>query len=232
LTDFQAVWDTLKATPGFEKFSAANVKYIRNMDDCGSRAGIDPLVQKCWQKMFASRTDATQKCIEEKFECFWDSQNRLRRLTISNLQPFVRKHPVTSSEVWFNHINVLHKDSMAYDYQRTATIWAGFQGLWPLLLSVYYRALFGSLSLFKDETALGSTAVMEDGELLTAADFLAMKKAIYKSSIQNAYETNDIVLVDNLRIGHGREIYLGTKESRSIYTAWSDKYPAAWNVGT
>lgn len=64
--------------------------YIRNMADCGARAGLDPLVQKCWQKMFANESEARRNCKLEDFECSWDSAKRLR---IVNTQPFVRNHP-------------------------------------------------------------------------------------------------------------------------------------------
>merc|ERR1719162_2851490 len=116
---------------------------------------VDPLVQKCWQEMFKTddRDKVRKQCASEKFECSWAEDGRL---TMTNLQPFVRSHPVSGKKVWFNHINVLHKDSMAYDYERTAVIWGGFRGWWPLLLSLYYRGLYSALSLVKSEIELGS----------------------------------------------------------------------------
>lgn len=34
------------------------------------------------------------------------------------------------------------QDSMVYDYERTAALWGGLRGLWPLAIGLYYRALF------------------------------------------------------------------------------------------
>ena len=52
---------------------------------------------------------------------------------------------VTSKQIWYNHINVLHGSMMPEDYARTASLWSGVAKLWPMALSYYYRALFGHL---------------------------------------------------------------------------------------
>ena len=226
LTDFRGVWEQLRENPEWQlKFGNGKVKYIRNMDDCSAVGHFDPLVQKCWQKMFKDEKDVMQKCADEDFNCTWGASNKL---TLSNVQPFVRKHPITGDEVWFNHINVLHKDSMAADYARTSHLWGGLVQVWPLALSFYYRALFGLLDFFVPEKELGSTAVFENGEVFSKKELSEMKAAIHANTIQHAYAAHDVVLVDNLRVGHGREIYLGGKGSRQIFTAWSNEYPQSW----
>lgn len=231
LTDFHGVWGTLSEKESFrQRFEDKRVKYIRNNDDCSSLSKFDPLVQKCWQEMFKTdnRTQVLAKCAEESFECTWDEANRL---TMTNLQPFVRTHPQSGKKVWFNHINVLHKDSMAYDYERTAVFWGGFQGWWPLLLGLYYRGLYSALSFVMAESDLGSAAGFEEGELLSAEDFREIKRATWRNTVQQPYQLHDIVIVDNLRVGHGREIYVGAKETRRVLTAWSNSYPAKWSAG-
>lgn len=230
LTDFHGVWNTLSEKQSFmRRFEDKRVKYIRNNDDCGSLSTFDPLVQKCWQEMFKTdnRTQVLAKCAEESFECTWDEANRLR---MTNLQPFVRTHPKSGKKVWFNHINVLHKDSMAYDYERTASLWGGFQGWWPLVLSLYYRGLYAALSLVMDESDLGSALGFEDGGLISAQDFREIKRATWRNTVQQPYQLHDIVVVDNMRVGHGREIYVGAKETRRVMTAWSNPYPAKWSA--
>lgn len=227
LTDFQAVWEELSSDPALAtSFGGSHLLYLRNMDDCKSTSLLDPLVQKCWQKMFKDEEDARQKCAEENFTCTWDSQTN--RLTIRNAQPFIRPHPVTGKQIWYNHINVLHGQMMPKDYARTASLWNGFTQLWPMALSYYYRFLFGMFDLFFPATDLGSTVLKENGEAFTTQELIAMKAAIHQHTFNHAYKQGDIVMVDNHRIGHGREIYLGPKNSRLIYTAWSDHYPPSW----
>jgi alpha-ketoglutarate-dependent taurine dioxygenase len=228
LTDFHGVWTTLQEQESFRiRYEDERVKYIRNNDDCSSTSKIDPLVQKCWQEMYKTdnRTAVLKACVAEKFECTWDERNRL---TMTNVQPFVRRHPVSDKPIWFNHVNVLHKDSMALDYERTAVLWGGLYGLWPMALGIYYRSLFGMLSLFWPETALGSTTTFERGETIPPEDFYTIKRAIWRNSFHQPYEVQDVVVIDNLRVGHGREIYTGPKVARQVMTAWSDLYPALW----
>mmetsp|Transcript_43735 Transcript_43735/g.115520 ORF Transcript_43735/g.115520 Transcript_43735/m.115520 type:complete len:435 (-) Transcript_43735:223-1527(-) len=228
LVDFSGVWNTLKQDEHFRaKVETSNLTYIRNMDDCARVNLIDPLVQKCWQQMFKTdnRTAVKDTCAEENFECSWNAEDRMR---IANKQPFVRRHPHTGESVWFNHINVLHRNSMQLDYGRTATLWGGIEGLWPLCLGLYYQALYTILDAFWPEEELGSTILFENGSTFSREEVLAIKRAIWRNTVQEPYEVNDVVILDNLRVGHGREIYMGVKESRQVMTAWSDKYPAEW----
>jgi len=230
LTDFGGVWETLAQRRGFrERYGDEWVKYIRNNDDCGSLSRIDPLVQKCWQDMFKGddRDAVLRKCGEESFECSW---NEVGRLKMTNVQPFLRSHPVTGKPVWFNHINVLHWASMALDYERTAVLWGGMRGWWPLALALYYRALFWGLGLMWPESELGSAVAFAGGRPLEPEDFLEMKRAIWRNTVQQPYQLHDVVILDNLRVGHGREIYTGPKEARQVMTAWSDRYPALWHT--
>ncbi|CAK9077436.1 unnamed protein product [Durusdinium trenchii] len=227
LTDFHQVWEQLRndrrVGPHFEQ---QKVKYRRNMDDCSSTSQFDPLVQKCWQMMFKDEKDAKENCLEEGFHCSWDTSTN--RLTLLNEQPFVRPHPITGQPIWYNHINVLHGQMMPGDYARTARLWDGPWSLWPTALSLYYRLLFNIYGLFVPEAEMGSTATKGSGEAFTTEELQAMKNAIHAHTVNHKYQANDIVMVDNHRVGHGREIYLGPKESRVIYTAWSNHYPPSW----
>jgi hypothetical protein len=175
----------------------------------------------------SDRQQVLTKCKEELFNCTFldDWQGRVR---ITNVQPFVRKHPVSGKTVWFNHINVLTRSSMVEDYERTAVLWGGLWGFWPLALSIYYRALFGILSMFLNEIDFGSTVAFADGTAIPANHLAAFKRAIWKNTAQQPYQLHDIVVVDNLRVGHGREIYTGDKSLRKILTAWADEYPSKW----
>eukprot|EP00405_Crypthecodinium_cohnii_P018596 CAMPEP_0206466784 /NCGR_PEP_ID=MMETSP0324_2-20121206/28665_1 /ASSEMBLY_ACC=CAM_ASM_000836 /TAXON_ID=2866 /ORGANISM="Crypthecodinium cohnii, Strain Seligo" /LENGTH=441 /DNA_ID=CAMNT_0053939967 /DNA_START=78 /DNA_END=1403 /DNA_ORIENTATION=+ len=230
LTNFEGVWETIKANPKLRaKYEHAKVKYIRNNDDCNHQSSIDPLMQKCWQDMFKTddRSKVLEQCKAEQFDCqFLDNWNG--RVRITNVQPFVRKHPVTGKTVWFNHINVLTRNSMVYDYERTAALWGGFGGLWPLGLALYYRALFGVLTLVWSEFDFGFGVANADDTVIPEEDLRAIKRAVWQNTFQAPYQKNDIVIVDNMKVGHGREMYVGNESSRLIMTAWADNYPSSW----
>jgi len=229
LTDFQGVWDTIRSQEHLRrKFEGKHVTYLRNYDNTASPSKIDPMMQKCWQDMFKGDTPDTvlQKCSAESFNCSFDQDSRL---AIRNTQPWVRIHPVSGAEVWFNHINVLVKDSMVYDYERTAALWGGLRGLWPLAIGLYYRALFAGLGLLWPESQFGSSSSFTEEDVpITGDAFWQVKRAVWKNTIQQPYRVHDVVIVDNFRVGHGREMYAGPRTSRQIMTAWSDSYPASW----
>ncbi|CAE7251688.1 ddaC [Symbiodinium sp. CCMP2592] len=228
LTDMQAVWEKLAEDPELrEQFETGELEYLRNMDDCASTSAFDPLVQKCWQMMFKDEKDAKRNCETEGFNCTWDASNRL---TLRNRQPFVRKHALSGRAIWYNHINVLHGQMMPGDYFRTATLWPGLARLWPTALWLYYRSLFGIYSLFVPDKDMGSTVLKGSGEAFSSKELQAMKAAIHEHTHNHAYRQHDIVMLDNHRIAHGREIYLGPKESRMIFTAWSNEYPPSWHA--
>ena len=48
------------------------------------------------------------------------------------------------------------------------------------------------------------------------------KAAIHAHTVNHAYQQNDIVILDNHRIGHGREIYLGPKEYFGMHSCLGD----------
>mmetsp|Transcript_78809 Transcript_78809/g.228846 ORF Transcript_78809/g.228846 Transcript_78809/m.228846 type:complete len:432 (-) Transcript_78809:135-1430(-) len=231
LTDFQGVWDTIRAQEHLRhKFEGKHVRYIRNYDDSRSVSSVDPTMQKAWQEMF--KTDAhdivLEKCSAESFDCSFNEENRL---SIQNTQPWVRTHPVSGAQIWFNHINVLVKDSMVYDYERTAALWGGLRGMWPMAIGLYYRVLFAGLSYMWPEAKFGSSSFFsEQGIPITGDDFYQVKRAVWKNTVQNPYQLHDIVFVDNFRVGHGREMYAGPQTSRQILTAWSDNYPPSWSA--
>eukprot|EP00439_Symbiodinium_sp_Y106_P039088 s1467_g4.t1 len=225
LTDMQAVWEKLAEDPELrEQFETGELEYLRNMDDCASTSAFDPLVQKCWQMMFKDEKDAKRNCETEGFNCTWDASNRL---TLRNRQPFVRKNALSGRAIWYNHINVLHGQMMPGDYFRTATLWPGLARLWPTALWLYYRSLFGIYSLFVPDKDMGSTVLKGSGEAFSSKELKAMKAAIHQHTRNHAYRQHDVVMLDNHRIAHGREIYLGPKESRMIYTAWSNEMSTA-----
>ncbi|CAE8632679.1 unnamed protein product [Polarella glacialis] len=228
LVDFQGVWESISGNRGLVKrMRSRNIMYIRRYEDCGHRKILDPYFTKCWQDMFKTdnKTEVRRQCSKERFDCSWDSINIL---TIKNVQPPLRQHQATGKTIWFNHMNVLIPDSYAYDYERTAVMWGKVEGWWPLLIGTYYRMLLLVMRTYCQEQDLGHNVVYEDGSLVAREDFLDIKRAIWRNTVQAPYQLQDVVLADNWRVAHGREMYMGAKKDRQIMTAWSNLYPTGW----
>jgi hypothetical protein len=93
-----------------------------------------------------------------------------------------------------------------------------------MLMSLFYAAKLAFLRLFLSELELGHNVAFEGGILLKVHELLSMKRAIWQNTAQNPWQAHDIVLVDNRRIGHGREMFAGQAQKRSVLAAWSDEY--------
>ena len=96
-------------------------------------------------------------------------------------------------------------------------------------LWLYYRSLFGIYSLFVPDKDMGSTVLKGSGEAFSSKELKAMKAAIHQHTRNHAYRQHDVVMLDNHRIAHGREIYLGPKLGQTFYTCldW-DRFPTVW----
>lgn len=229
LVDFAGVWGSLGQQLQ-EKLKSSKIQYYRRYYDCTSpslliRTGIEFLMTKCWQDMFKTdnRTAVLEQCDNENFDCAWDHEGTL---TIINVQPWMRKHEVTDAPIFFNHFNVLQPDSMILGYQRTAVIWGAPQGWWPMLMAIFYGTRLAFMRLFLSEFELGHNVAFEGGIPLQTHELITMKRAIWQNTIQKPWQAQDIVLVDNRRIGHGREMFAGAVKDRRVLASWSDKYPS------
>jgi alpha-ketoglutarate-dependent taurine dioxygenase len=227
LVDFAGVWGSLgHHLQG--KLEKTKIEYHRRYNDCNAPSlltrTVDFLMTKCWQDMFRThnRSEVLTQCVEENFKCAWDAAGTL---TIINTQPWMREHEITGKPIFFNHFNVLQPDSMIYGYQRTAVIWGAPHGWWPMLMSLFFAAKLALLRLFLSELELGHNVAFEGGSLLQVHELLSMKRAIWQNAVQVPWQAHDIVLVDNRRIGHGREMFAGQAQKRSVLAAWSDEYP-------
>lgn len=228
LVDFAGVWESLGQQLQ-EKLNNSRIQYYRRYDDCTSPSflskTVDFLTTRCWQDMFKTdnRTEVAETCEDENFDCVWDHAGTL---TIMNTQPWIRKHDVTGTPIFFNHFNVLQPDSMILDYQRTAVVWGAPQGWWPMMMAGFYGLRLSVLRLFLSDFELGQNVAFEGGIPLQTHEIMEMKRAIWQNIIQKHWQAEDIVLLDNRRVGHGREMFAGLAEDRRVLTAWSDEYPA------
>ncbi|SDL37760.1 Taurine dioxygenase, alpha-ketoglutarate-dependent [Lentzea albidocapillata subsp. violacea] len=141
---------------------------------------------KSWQQTFETSDPAT---VEEFLrssgaEFSWTAEGALR---VSQRRPAVRRHPDTGAVVWFNQADQWHPSNLPEDEAE-------------LLLSVV-----------DDEADLPHSVAYGDGSPIPAADLADVRKAQRAGKLAMPWHEGDLMVVDNMRVLHGREPFTGSR---------------------
>lgn len=138
-----------------------------------------------WQEAFntRSRDEVLRYCGRAAIETRWDGE----RLRTRAVRTPVHRHPVTGSEVWFNHITAFHVSSLPEAVR------------------------LGLLEMFGEEN-LPSNTYYGDGGVIPG-DVLSHLRSCYRSAATRFdYRPDDVLVVDNMLVAHGREPFTGTRK--------------------
>jgi len=156
---------------------------------------------KTWQDMFVTEDKkvAEQKCAEQGVTMAWLKDGSAK---LTNPGTAIREHPKTAERIWFNQAHVFHP-TMSAEFRYIgrpfmAMVVRGYEYLlehFPKLLPPYpYGCTFG------------------DGSSIPRATILAIRRAIWDETVTFRWEKGDLLLVDNLRLGHGRLPFKGDRK--------------------
>jgi len=156
---------------------------------------------KTWQDMFATedRKVAEQKCAEQNVTIEW-LKDGSAKLTNSGMA--IRQHPKTGERIWFNQAHVFHP-SMSAEFRyigRPVMAWLVRQ----------YEFLLENFSGLMPPYPYGVT--FGDGSIIPREYILAIRKAIWAETVKFEWQQGDLLLVDNLRLGHGRLPFKGKRK--------------------
>jgi alpha-ketoglutarate-dependent taurine dioxygenase len=139
-----------------------------------------------WQDAFGTsdRTEVERHCAAIGAEHEWLGGDLLR---LTEARPATAVHPATGEEVWFNQADGFHPSA-----------------LHP---STYAELLAecGSEELFRLNVRHG------DGTPIAAADLAAVRQVIRRETRPHAWQTGDILMLDNLLAAHGRRAFSGER---------------------
>lgn len=138
-----------------------------------------------WQDAFntQSREEVLRYCERAGIEARWDGD----RLRTRAIRKPVHRHPVTGSEVWFNHIIAFHVSSLPQTVRR------------------------GLLEMFGEEN-LPSNTYYGDGSAIPD-DVLDHLRSCYRlAATRFDYRGDDVLIVDNMLVSHGREPFTGARK--------------------
>jgi alpha-ketoglutarate-dependent taurine dioxygenase len=139
-----------------------------------------------WQKAF--RTDNVEElkehCANEEVSVEFLSKDRIRTRQI---RPTVRTHPTTGDKVWFNHVAFWHESSLPEKVR---------QGL---------RSQFGG-------SGLPYATHFGDGGSISREDVRIIRDAYEQATVRFNWKQGDVLLLDNMLIGHGRQPFVGKRQ--------------------
>jgi alpha-ketoglutarate-dependent taurine dioxygenase len=139
-----------------------------------------------WQHVFNTedRAVVAEYCRGRDIEFEWLDGDSLRTRAIR--KP-IHKHPVSGEEVWFNHATFFHVTTLAADVQE------------------------GLRSVFADEDLPTNTYFGDGGAI--PDDIMSHLRACYRAaSTRFDYRRDDVLVVDNMLVAHGREPFTGPRK--------------------
>jgi len=213
ICDFRKV--AAQLAPEVKKaFREKGIKTIRNYDGLKAKAKWDLWQLKRWDEMFQTKDKkvAEAKCKEYEIEFEWLEEDKLR---LYNRQDAFVKHPVTGEDVWFNHLQVFHRDAAAIEYKHIARHQKSFRAsMYSLLTSFLTKVKTIGM---KNEN-LGTHCTYLDGSEIPTEHLEHLEKIIWNNMQIFPWQKGDVLAIDNFSTSHGRLPYKGP---RNILVCWA-----------
>ena len=138
-----------------------------------------------WQQAFNTEDPQTVEAYCDKLglDFEWKSDGVLKTWQICQ---GVAEHPLTGEEVWFNQAHLFHVSALAPEVR---------------------EALLDAV----DEEDLPRNAYYGDGTPIEEAALDEVRCAFETSSVEFAWQSSDVLLVDNMLVAHGRAQFTGPR---------------------
>jgi alpha-ketoglutarate-dependent taurine dioxygenase len=139
-----------------------------------------------WQEVFQTSAPAQVEafCRQHDIAYEWGAGGRLQTRQV---RPALMRHPVSGVELWFNQAHLFHVSSL-----EPATL-AAMQGVF-------------------DPDQLPRNACFGDGTPLEVDMLDHIREAYARNTVAFPWRANDILMVDNMQVAHGRRPFVGARE--------------------
>jgi alpha-ketoglutarate-dependent taurine dioxygenase len=150
-----------------------------------------------WQEAFQTddRDELEAYCSRSGIEMEWRGNDRL---VTRQTRPALIRHPSSGRVVWFNHAAILHVSTLPPATRRTV------------------------LKLFTDADYPCNT-YYGDGSAIEPEVLDAIREAYRAEAVDLAWREGDLLVLDNLRVAHGRAPFKGPREVLAVLAD-----PAEW----
>jgi alpha-ketoglutarate-dependent taurine dioxygenase len=213
ICDFRKVYNQIDPQIRAE-FERKGVRYIRNYSGPKSKKGSDMFQLKRWDELFKTTDHSVieEQAKQNDLTVTWLPDDRLR---LENNRPAVQAHTETKDMVWFNHLQVFHRDAAAVEYSHILRHRKDFFALRYWLI-VQSATLFKRL--FKNPTTEAMHVVFQDGSPIPLKYVKHVEEVIWRNLCPFDWKLGDVLMIDNFSTSHGRLPYTGP---RDILVAWT-----------
>lgn len=137
-----------------------------------------------WQEAFqtGNRDEVEKYCSAHGLEARWDGDS----LSTSASRPATRTAPSSGQEVWFNQANLFHPSTLAPEVR-------------------------DALTELYDDAGFPRNVYLADGSPIKDADIHTISEAFRSSSLAMPWEVDSVMIIDNMRMAHGRKAFRGDR---------------------
>ncbi len=153
-------------------------------------------VDLSWQTAYQTNDPAVVEAYCRRASMTWEWLDGGQRLRTRHVRPAVATHPATGERLWFNQAHLFHTS-----------------GLDPATREALCDA-------FAPED-LPRQTYFGDGAPIPDAMLDEVREAYRQSTHMFPWQRGDVLLVDNMRISHGRKAFSGT---RQVYVAMAEPW--------
>lgn len=157
-------------------------------------------VDLTWQEVFQTtdRGVVEDYCRKGGLHYEWLGGDGLRTARIS---PAIIKHPRTGNDVWFNHAHLFH-----------------ISNLEPKLRESFSHEF--------SEEDLPRNTYYGDGSPIETSVLDHIRETYRRAAVRFLWQAQDVLLVDNMSVAHGREPFVGERKTLVIMADWSSDVPS------
>ncbi|WP_280427286.1 TauD/TfdA family dioxygenase [Nocardia brasiliensis] len=139
-----------------------------------------------WRTVFNtdSRSEVESYCAKNAIDVEWLVDDELRTRSVRDA---VHRHPVTGESVWFNHATFFHVSTL------------------PEPVRFELLEILGAANL-------PSNTYYGDGEPIPDEVAEHLRDCYRSASVRFDYQKDDLLVVDNMLVAHGREPFAGSRE--------------------
>lgn len=212
--DFRKVYEQMNPQIR-DEFEKRGVKLIRNYTGPKTKARTDMYQLKRWDELFKTTDHKTveEECAKNDIHPTWMEDDRLR---LVNTRPSIQAHPETNEKVWFNHLQVFHREAAAIEYKHIHKRRGDF-------FSLRYMVALNTITFFKrlfkkpEDEAMHMVFADNDGQI-PKSYVEHVEQLIWDNLEAEPWRLGDVMMIDNFSTSHGRLPYKGP---RDILVAWS-----------
>ena len=211
--DFRKVYQQMNPDIRLE-FERKGVRLIRNYNGPNSKGKKDIYQLKKWNELFKTTNHAVveEECKKNELDLTWLDDDRLK---LVNDRPSVQVHPDTAEKVWFNHLQVFHREAAAIEYKH---IHRRRRDFYSFKYMVALKTITAFKRLFKKPENEAMHMLFADGSEIPRKYVEHVEQLIWDNMIATPWKLGDVLMIDNFSTSHGRLPYKGP---RDILVAWT-----------